>query len=229
MPVYLATRTPQERDRATVALRLLLMVPQLLVLLLVSIGAIFVAIAGWFGALVTGRLPEFAQTFLTGYLRWSTRLSAYGLLLTDDYPPFSVELEEHYPVQVAVPPPTELNRLAVLVRIFLAIPAGIVSSVLNTGAEVLSIASWFVIVFTGQMPPSIYEAERAALRYQVRYWGYLFMLTPEYPGEVMGDTAPLGTVDEAWLVRLSPQGRTTMVVLIVLGVISEVYNYGRFL
>jgi hypothetical protein len=227
MPVYLATRVPNERDRVTVLVRLILMIPQVIVLGLLGFVGFFVAVAGWFGALFTGRLPEFARNFLTGYLRWSTRVGAYGLLLTDAYPPFSFDLEERYPVHIAVPPATDLNRLAVLVRIFLAIPALIVTSVLNSGATVLSIVSWFAIMFTGQMPPALFEAERASLRYQTRFWAYLFMLTPDYPADVMGDTTAPGTVDEAWLVRLSSQGRTAMVVLIVVGVIWEIVSYGR--
>ncbi len=227
LPVYLATRVPGPRDRLTVLVRLVLVIPQYFVLFFVHVAALVVVVLGWFGALVTGRLPLFAQEFLTGVLRWDTRVQAYLLLLTDQYPPFSLQPEEQYPVQVAVPPPTDLNRLAVLFRLFLAIPAGIVSSVLSTGAFVISIASWFSIVVTGQMPPPLYEAVRASLRFQVRYWAYFQMLTPEYPGAVLGDVTPAGTVDEAWLVRLSPQGRTAMIVLIVLGVVVDLLNYGN--
>ena len=224
LPVYLATRVPGERNRLTVLVRLILAIPQYVVLFFVYLAALVVLVLGWFGALVTGRLPVFAREFLTGILRWATRVQAYVLLLTDEYPPFSMNPEEQYPVQVAVPPPTDLNRLAVLFRLFLAIPAGIVSSVLSSGAFFISIGSWFAIVVTGRMPPSLLEAVRASLRFQVRYWAYFQMLTPEYPAAVMGDVTPAGTVDEAWLVRLSPQGRTAMIVLIVLGVLADLLN-----
>ena len=60
-----------------------------------------VAIIGWFGALFTGRLPVFAADFLAGYLRWLTRVFAYTILLTDVYPPFTLE-DAEYPVRVAV-------------------------------------------------------------------------------------------------------------------------------
>ena len=227
LPVYLATRAPDARDRTTVLVRLILVIPQYIVLFFVHIAALVVAVLGWFGALVTGRLPDFAREFLTGVLRWDTRVQGYLLLLTDEYPPFSLQPEEQYAVQIAVPPPTDLNRLAVLFRIFIAIPAAIVSGVLSTGAFLISIASWFSIVATGQMPPPIYEAVRASLRFQIRYWAYLLMLTPEYPAAVFGDTTQVGAVDEAWLVRLSPQGRTAMIVIIVLGVIVDLLNYGN--
>ena len=37
------------------------------------------------------RLPDFAADYLTGYVRWQTRYNAYYLLLTDQYPPFTLE------------------------------------------------------------------------------------------------------------------------------------------
>jgi len=50
-----------ERDRLTAALRLIWVIPQIVVLAFVYIGAFFVAIAGWLGALFTGELPDFAE------------------------------------------------------------------------------------------------------------------------------------------------------------------------
>jgi hypothetical protein len=228
MPVFLATRVPGVRNRATVAFRIILIIPQVVVLFVVWIAAVVLGILGWFAALFTGRLPDFARTFLAGTVR-QTRVTAYLLLLTDEYPPFSLEVEERYPIQLAIPPVTPLNRFAVLGRIILVIPAAVVQGVLGTGAQLFSIASWFAILFSGQMPPSIFEAERAVLRYQARVYAYFWMLTPEYPAAVLGDATPPGTVDEAWLIRLSPQGRTAMTVLIVIGVIFTIFNYARVL
>jgi hypothetical protein len=227
MPVFLATRVPGVRNRLTVGFRFILVIPQAIVLALLEVAALFVAILGWVGALVTGRLPGFARDFLSGFVRWSTRFYAYGYLLTDDYPPFSMEVEEQYPIQLAVPPAAPLNRLAVLVRFFLALPALVVTTVLGMGAELFAVVGWFAIVFSGEMPPAIFEALRSVLRYQARTWSYLFMLTTEYPAQVLGDTEPSGAVDEAWLIRLSPQGRTSLTILIVLGVVFTIFNDAR--
>jgi hypothetical protein len=226
-PVYLATREPETRDRVSVGLRLLVALPQYIVLLFVDVAALLMLVLGWFGALVTGRLPDFARDFLTGVLRWQARVEAYVLLLTDQYPPYSMQPEEAYPVQIAVPPATELNRLAVLVRLVLLIPAAIAASVLSTGAFVISIASWLSIMLTGSMPTPLYEAARAALRFQLRYWAYVSMLTTDYPAGVMGDPGPAGAVDEQWMVRLSPQGRTAMILLIVIGLVVQVLTGRR--
>lgn len=57
----------------------------------VGIAAVFVGIAAFFAVLFTGRWPEGMRTFLVGVTRWSLRVSAYFYLMTDVYPPFSLE------------------------------------------------------------------------------------------------------------------------------------------
>jgi hypothetical protein len=77
------------------------------------------------------------------------------------------------------------------------------------------------------LPVPLFEATRAVLRYQARFFGYFSMLTPEYPWGVMGDSLSLpagADPDEAWSIKLSSGGRTAMIVVIVLGVISELIN-----
>jgi hypothetical protein len=115
---------------------------------------VVIAVVGWFGALLTGRLPAFAEDFLAGVVRWTTRVRGYLHFLTDDYPPFTLDVEEGYPVRIAIPPPTELNRLAVLFRIIIAIPAIIVVNVVSSGLSLLSIASWATIRVHRRHAPS---------------------------------------------------------------------------
>ena len=145
-----------------------------------------VAVIGWFGAPFTGRLPGFAIEFLTGYLRWTTRVNGYARFLTGRYPPFSMEPSEEYPIDVVVQG-GRLNRWAVLFRIILSIPANIVATVVSLGLGIFSIILWFTALFTGRLPPSFFEATAAAARYRVRYTGYFLMLTSVYPGGLFGD------------------------------------------
>ena len=48
-------------------------------------------VIGGFAVLFTCRWPEGLRTFVVGYVRWFTRFEAYLGLLTDEYPPFSLE------------------------------------------------------------------------------------------------------------------------------------------
>jgi hypothetical protein len=82
---------PEQRNRLTVFFRGLLIIPQYIALYVVGIAAAVVMLAAWFAVLFTGRWPEGMRRFAIGYFRWSTRVSAYGSLITDEYPPFSLQ------------------------------------------------------------------------------------------------------------------------------------------
>ena len=64
--------------------------PHMFVLGFLSIGAFFVVIFAWFAILITGRFPQGLHTYVAGVIRWSVRVQAYFLSLTDEYPPFSL-------------------------------------------------------------------------------------------------------------------------------------------
>ena len=186
-PIMLAVAERTEQRRLLVLLRIILLVPQWVALWALGIAAEVIAVIGWFGALFTGRLPRFAEAYLSGYLHWQVRVSAYQVLLTDAYPPFALG-DSEYPVRVAIPPPGPLNRLAVLFRLILVIPAAIVSGLLVWGGwTIVLFITWLIMLVTGTMPASLYQAYAAVLRYYSRYLGYLLMLTSEYPSEIFGD------------------------------------------
>lgn len=92
-PPVLTGLTPEleDRNRVTVGFRLILVIPQLIVLAVLGIAAFVVWVIGFFAVLFTGRWPEGMRTFVVGVMRWYTRVEAYLGLLTDKYPPFSLE------------------------------------------------------------------------------------------------------------------------------------------
>jgi Domain of unknown function (DUF4389) len=191
-PVLVAFAGPASQSRLTVLIRALMVIPHIVVLWALAIAAYVVVIIGWFGALFTGRLPGFAADFLTGFVRWQARVFGYAILLTDVYPPFTME-DADYPVRVAVRP-GRLNRLAVLFRFFLMLPAWIVAAVVGYGAFTLvQFVSWLIVLISGQMPDALYQALAAALRYQIRVSGFAFMLTSAYPSGLYGDRVAAGT------------------------------------
>src|SRR6266536_2144625 len=80
------------RGRLSVAFRLLLALPQFIVLYVLSLVGSLVLVVGWVAALILGRLPEPIARFLGHVIGYSARVSAYTLLLTDRYPPSSFQL-----------------------------------------------------------------------------------------------------------------------------------------
>jgi hypothetical protein len=69
----------------------LLAIPHYIVLVFLSIGAVFAIVIAWFAILITGRYPQPLFNYVVGVSRWGLRVSAYAfLLVTDRYPPFSL-------------------------------------------------------------------------------------------------------------------------------------------
>ena len=184
--ILVAFAEPAPQNRLTVLVRIILAIPHLVVLWALGIAAEVVVIICWFAALFLGRLPEGLGGFLTGYLRWLVRVQAYLFLLTDRYPPFELG-EADYPVQILLRP-GPLNRLAVLFRIILAIPAALLAALVVLGMEtIVMFVTWLIVLIAGQMPRPLYEAIAAGQRYYFRYTGYLFLLTGTYPWGLFGD------------------------------------------
>jgi len=69
----------------------LLAIPHYVLLLFLSVAAFFAVVIAWFSILFTGRYPRSLFNFVVGVGRWWLRVQAYAfLLVTDDYPPFSL-------------------------------------------------------------------------------------------------------------------------------------------
>ena len=183
--MWFAGTAPQRR--LTVAFRVILAIPQIFVLYFLFIASVFVLVIGWFGALFMGRLPEWVHSFVSGVVRWTTRVGAYMFLLTDRYPPFSLD-DEDYPARPVLPVPGRLNRWAVLFRLILVVPAYVFAQIVEYGLTFpLLFVAWLIALFSGRMHPALYPAYSALLRYQVRLHSYLFMLTSEYAWGMLGD------------------------------------------
>jgi hypothetical protein len=80
----------EDRNRVTVAFRLILAIPSAVVLVALWIAASVVVIIGLFAVLFTGRWPQGMRDFVVGVLRYQLRFEAYLVLLTDRYPPFAL-------------------------------------------------------------------------------------------------------------------------------------------
>jgi len=69
-----------------------LAIPHYVILFFLYIGVFFCVIIAWFAILFTGRYPRGFFDFVVGVSRWNLRVMGYAfLMVTDRYPPFSVE------------------------------------------------------------------------------------------------------------------------------------------
>jgi hypothetical protein len=70
----------------------LLAIPHYIVLIVLAVGGVVVWVIAWFAILFTGRYPRSLFDYLVGIGRWGLRVQAYAfLLVTDRYPPFSLQ------------------------------------------------------------------------------------------------------------------------------------------
>jgi hypothetical protein len=69
-----------------------LAIPHYVVLAFLGLAAVVCAVISWFAILFTGKMPQSLFDFIVGVMRWGLRVGAYAfLLITDRYPPFSLE------------------------------------------------------------------------------------------------------------------------------------------
>ena len=80
-----------DRNRLTVGFRLILVIPQVIVLAVLVLAASVVTLIAFFAVLFTGRWPTGMRDFVMNVFKWGLRVEAYVLLLTDAYPPFAFE------------------------------------------------------------------------------------------------------------------------------------------
>ena len=115
----------------------------------------------------------------------SNRVTAYLLLLTDQYP----SIEESKVVTLSYPEIEDgkkLSRGMPLVKWFLAIPLYAVGIIYAIVAFVLTFVAWINILMKGTYSEKTAEFVVNVVAYWNRVYGYAFMLiTDEYPSFVL--------------------------------------------
>jgi hypothetical protein len=86
------------------------------------------------------------------------------------------------------------SRLTTFFRLLLAIPHVIFLYFYGLAAGVVVFIAWFALVFTGRYPQGMYDFVAGSLRYSTRVYGYLWLLTDQYP-PFSGDAATPYPVD----------------------------------
>jgi len=98
------------------------------------------------------RYPRWWFDFALELARFGTRVFAYLVLLTDQYPSTVEEQSVHLQIDY-LDVERDLNRWLPLVKWLLAIPHFIVLIVLSAAAFFAVVIAWFAILLTGRYPP----------------------------------------------------------------------------
>ena len=209
-PVDVAIPGPEPQARWTVALRLLLAIPTL-VLLAVLIpaggggsagsgdgagefayqgGSLLAAIAflGWFAALVTGRMPHGLRNAALYALRYNAEATSYLLLLTGRYPNSDPRLHveagpvPERPVRLDVGDDLRRSRLTVFFRLLLALPHFVWIFLWAIAVFFAAIAAWVAALVLGRVPAGLHGFIGAFVRYGTHVYGYVLLAANPFPG-----------------------------------------------
>jgi len=80
-----------DRDRLSVGLRIFYVIPHVVCLIGLGIYAAILVLINFFIVLFTGEWNAGMRDTVIKVQRWYVRVSAYFLLLTDEYPPFTLD------------------------------------------------------------------------------------------------------------------------------------------
>jgi len=180
-PVTLHVMDDLRRSRLTVFFRLLLTIPHLIWLELWGVLVFVFAIPNWLIALVIGRPAKPFQRFNAAFLRYSTTVFSYLLLVANPFPGFTGE-PGSYPIELEVPlTPEKQNRLKTFFRLLLVYPALLVAGVLMYVAYAVTFLGWWAAMVTGRMPRGFRDLSANSIRYIEQGYAYLFLVTGSYP------------------------------------------------
>ena len=195
-PVTLTVEYPERLSRLTTFFRVFTVIPIIIILSLIGGGLEWGGADGWSYQYAAGGLVVlpivlmllFRQKYPKWWFDWnvaltkfSTRVSAYFMLLRDEYP----STDEDQAVHIEIPYPNakeDLHRWLPLVKWFLAIPHYIVLCFLGIAVLVFIVIAWFAILFTARYPRSLFDFVVGVFRWSLRVAVYAFLLTTDrYP------------------------------------------------
>ncbi len=195
-PVQLSIDYSDKSDRFTVFFRWIMVIPILIVfgLLMGSDhdpdSAVHIHYVGTAGVLFLPTLlmilfrqkyPRWWYDWNLQFTRFANRIGAYLLLLRDEYP--STDEEQSVYVNFDYPDAkADLHQFLPLVKWFLAIPHLIILAILWAAVIICTIIAWFVILFTGSYPKSLFDFAVGVMRWTLRVAAYAFLLVTDiYP------------------------------------------------
>lgn len=177
----------ENRDKKTVFWRGILVVPPVIFI------SAFTEMTNWgwtsgflllptlLAIVFTGKYPSYVLNFNHALLELHTRVTAYVLLLTDDYP----SIERNPKIAILLPDVDggkKLGRILQIFKVIFAIPLVIVGLIYAAGAMFVTFIAWINTWSTGTYPSWALDYILGTIAFWNRLYGYAILLvTDEYP------------------------------------------------
>jgi len=209
-PVDVEIAPPETQPRMTVAFRLILVIPAVLLAASLlgapsfgfgrrrsggagtstyTIGIAYAAaFLGWFASLVRGRMPHGLRDSVAWGLGYGAQLWAYLFVLTSRYPDSDPEVvlgglpSREDPISVEMDDDLRRSRLTVFFRLPLAFPHLVWLTLWGILAFFAAIAIWGATLVRGRPPAALHRFLSAYLRYQAHVYAFIMLVANPFPG-----------------------------------------------
>ncbi|MBE0643321.1 MAG: DUF4389 domain-containing protein [Bacteroidetes bacterium] len=178
--IFLLLR-PDRSSRLLLIFRPLLAFPHLFWGMLYGMAAGFVQFLSFWAIIFTGRHPQGLWNVLERYFRYTSRLQAWSMYLTDAYPPFSGSAEKSHPIGVRVEYPARMSRATVFFRMLVLFPHYFYFIGAAFVYMFVQFLTWWTILFLGRMTDWQFTQISAFFVYVSRIGAYALFLVDEYP------------------------------------------------
>lgn len=170
-----------------------ILIPHYFLLIFIGLWGAILQFAAFWVILFTGRYPQSMFEFQVGLLKWSVRLSARLLNVSDGYPAFGIKSTDEY-TDLDIPYPEKVSRGLVLLRLFFGIfyvylPHMFILYFRAIFVGILIFLAWWVVLFTGKYPDYMFDWVTGQIRWQLRVSLYMMYMTDTYP-PFTGDELP---------------------------------------
>lgn len=180
-PVDVDAQLLPEYARFMPLIKWLILLPHYVVLFFLAIGAMFVSFIAFFATLFTAKYPEGMWNYMVGVHRWALRVMAYQMLITDSYPPFTLEETAEDTVQLKAEYPERVSRWRPFFAWLIVIPFAIVASLIVFVAQICSVFAFFTVIFTKRIPDGLFNVIRNGFTWNLRAGFYAYWMSTEYP------------------------------------------------
>jgi hypothetical protein len=159
--------------------------PHGFLLIFMSIASSFVGIINFWSILITGKMIRSMFDFQLNLMRWSLRVNARLMNLSDGYPAFGMTHNDA-DVILDIDYPETSNRVSVLLRAmfgiwYVLIPHAFLLFFLQIGVMFVRMIAFWAVLFTGKYPAGMHNYMVGVLRWNIRVGAFMSYLTDTYP------------------------------------------------
>jgi hypothetical protein len=160
-------------------------IPHGILLMILSIGLMFVRMVTFWAILFTGKYPKGLWDYQVNFMRYQMRVNARFANLADGYPAFGLNGTDPN-MDFDIEYKEEVSRGTLLVRamfgmIYVMIPHGIALLFRGIANMFVQMIGFWAILFTGKFPKGLFDFAVGTGRWGYRVQCYLNFYTEQYP------------------------------------------------